>query len=239
MHNKKLVTALCIVFLMLFSFSIASAQTENGLDSEVILVTGFEPFGGGVINSSWEAVSQLDGLILDNGREIIALELPVVWETADDILFDAIDEYQPVLVVNVGQGGGTIELEQYAHNRNGGIRDNLGMNPPAFFISEAGPEAYTTQIDIDSILDQLDELNISVPVGSSTSAGSYLCNFVSYNSYDYLAHHYPQTPTLFVHVPPISDLVLQSDKLADIVLVLEVIIREASSQTSDLVPSHG
>lgn len=230
----KLTRLLLIVVLIFFGFSTILAQNSLEPANEIILVTGFEPFGGLSINSSWEAVSQLDGLVLEDGRQIVSLQLPVVWETADDLLFNAIIEYQPVLVINVGQGGSTLELEQYAHNRNGSFTDNLGMVPPASFISESGPDVYTTQIDINSVLDRLDELELTISVGSSESAGSYLCNFISYNSYDYLATYYPNTPTLFVHVPPVTDLTLQSEKLADIVAALEVIIIEASTQSPGL-----
>jgi pyroglutamyl-peptidase len=235
MRNRLRIKLIFTVSLLIMAIFITITQVVLEKEVEYILVTGFEPFGGRSINSSWEAVSQLDDVVLADGREVVAIQLPVVWDAADGILFEAIDNFQPVLVINVGQGGGTIELEQYAHNYNSKMSDNLGISLPTSIISEAGPDVYTTILDIDRILNVLNELDINIPLRRSTSAGSYLCNFVSYNSYDYLAIHYPTTPTLFVHVPPVTDLVRQADKLSDIVLALEIIIGDASEQTSELI----
>ena len=48
-----------------------------------IIVTGFEPFDGGAINPSWEAVTALQ---TPEGTELLKLQLPVVYGKAADIL---------------------------------------------------------------------------------------------------------------------------------------------------------
>ena len=42
-----------------------------------ILVTGFEPFGGAVINPAYEAVKLLPDVIV--GAEVIKIEIPTVF----------------------------------------------------------------------------------------------------------------------------------------------------------------
>jgi pyroglutamyl-peptidase len=198
-----------------------TASTES-----IILVTGFEPFGGRSVNTSWEAVRQLDGLVLGDGRRIVTLELPVVWETADDLLRIAIDEYQPDIVINVGEGAFNVEIERNAHNVARAIPDNDGQTLDSHFISSLGPDVYSTQLDIERILYAVESSNLDAII--SADAGTYLCNFVSYSSYSYLAEVSPSTPTLFVHVPVIGD---DDERLGEVVQTLLAIIVEASAQT--------
>jgi len=203
------------------------ARTE-----QVILMTGFEPFGGRDINSSWEAVSRLDGMRLEDGERVVAVELPVLWESADDRLREAIDQYNPIVVINVGQGGyGFISLERNAHNYNDALPDNSGMIPASPHISQVGPAVFSTKFDLYRMLELFaDE---AIPAQISTTAGGYLCNFVSYNSYDYLYETNPRSLTLFVHVPPIDNL-NEQEKLLEIIKALRIIVAEASRQVGDL-----
>src|ERR1700733_3338329 len=72
----------------------APAPTPSG----TILVTGFEPFGGGKTNGSWEAVKHLQGAHF--GKEtVVVAELPVVWSKAGDQLHELILKYHPQAVV--------------------------------------------------------------------------------------------------------------------------------------------
>ena len=196
-------------------------------DDEIILMTGFEPFGEKMVNSSWEAVRQFDGLVLEDGRRIVTLQLPVVWETAAGILEQAIDQYNPVLVLSVGQGSQIIRLEQNAHNHNGEILDNAGKLPPSEDVIPGGPEVYATSFDLKAMVVELASANITVY--TSESAGSYLCNFVSYHAYDYLAYMKPDTRMLFIHVPPINS--VEDAELAEIVTALNAIVRRTSAET--------
>jgi len=196
-------------------------------DDEIILMTGFEPFGEKSLNSSWESVRQFDGLVLQKGRRIVTLQLPVIWETAAGILQQAIDIYNPVLVLSVGQGGELIRLEQNAHNQNGEILDNTGKLPPSEVIIPGGPEVYSTAFNLDTIVAEL--ANAHITVYTSESAGRYLCNFISYQVYHYLAKLKPETRMLFVHVPPI--VTLEDAELHQIVTALNAIVRQTSAES--------
>ena len=61
-----------------------------------ILVTGFEPFDGGKINPSWEAVSALKA---PEGTELLKLQLPVVYGKAAAILKETMKKELPGAVI--------------------------------------------------------------------------------------------------------------------------------------------
>jgi pyroglutamyl-peptidase len=55
----------------------------------VVLLTGFEPFGGQAVNPSWQAV-QLLASRWDGPAELVTLELPVDFRAAGPALAEAI-----------------------------------------------------------------------------------------------------------------------------------------------------
>ena len=69
-----------------------------------VLLTGFEPFDGETVNPSWEVVKQLDGTMIA-GQPVIARQLPCVFGEALSVLYAAIEDLQPRLVIAVGQAG--------------------------------------------------------------------------------------------------------------------------------------
>ncbi len=217
----------CLIWGAVGLSSMLSITRAEPPSEEIILMTGFEPFGEKSLNSSWEAVRQFDGLELEDGRKIVTLQLPVVWETAAGILQQAIDSYDPVLVLSVGQGREGIKLEQNAHNENGEILDNTGKLPASEVIISGAPEVYSTSFDLEAIVAELASANITVY--TSESAGRYLCNFISYHAYDYLARVKPETRMLFVHVPPI--LSIEDAELDEILTALDAIVRRISAET--------
>jgi pyroglutamyl-peptidase len=194
----------------------------------VILLTGFEPFGGKPVNSSWEAARMLDGWVVDEWARVIALQLPVVWGTADGILRRSIASLNPAMVINLGQGSEQVSLERFARNQTGAQKaDNLNHLPPGEVIDPAGPAAYQTRFELEAILASQTEAGSSAVI--STDAGSYLCNFVSYHCYAALAASAVQT--LFVHVPPVVEPTgADREKLAQIAASLKHIVRECWRQ---------
>jgi pyroglutamyl-peptidase len=180
----------------------SSAATTTSSGRATILVTGFEPFGGEAINSSWEAVRRLNGLTM-NGAVVRSVELPVLWHGAAAKERQAIDLLRPVLVINVGQGGPVLSLERYAHNHNDAIADNAGAYPTSSVIAPHGLGRYATSLSLPPIARALASAGIRNVI--SGDAGGYLCNYVSYETYAYLASLRRHTPALFVHVPPVHD----------------------------------
>jgi len=93
-----------------------------------------------------------------------------------------------------------------------------------------GPAVFDTSLDYGAMIKTLAQAHIAA--SASDSAGAYLCNFVSYSSYEYLAQVDPDTATLFVHVPPIASLESPQDKriLNQLVAALKIIIESANKQ---------
>ena len=81
-----------------------------------ILVTGFEPFGGAVINPAYEAVKLLPDVIA--GAEVIKIEIPTVFGKDEEVVRAAVEKHHPDAVLCVGQAGGRsgITVEKVAIN---------------------------------------------------------------------------------------------------------------------------
>ena len=94
----------------------------------VVLVTGFDPFGGSSTNPSWHAVRALDGRVV-GGHRIVGAEIPTVFGASLARLAELLEEHRPRLIVGTGQAGGrgALSLERVAINVNDArIRDNAG-----------------------------------------------------------------------------------------------------------------
>ncbi len=145
-----------------------------------VLVTGFEPFGGEVVNPSWEVVKQLDGAII-GGERVVARQLPCVFGEALMALYVALDEYQPVLTIAVGQAGGRVDItvERVAVNVDDArIADNKGLQPVDVPVVAGGPAAWFSSLPVKAIVAALREQGI--PASVSQTAGTFVCNHVMY-----------------------------------------------------------
>ena len=108
-----------------------------------ILVTGFEPFGGAVINPAYEAVKLLPDVIA--GAEVIKIEIPTVFGRDEEVVRAAVEKHHPDAVLCVGQAGGRsgITVEKVAINlMEARIPDNEGKQPLDTPIREDGENAY-------------------------------------------------------------------------------------------------
>lgn len=108
-----------------------------------ILVTGFEPFGGAVINPAYEAVKLLPDVIV--GAEVIKIEIPTVFGRDEEVVRAAVEKHHPDAVLCVGQAGGRsgITVEKVAINlMEARIPDNEGKQPLDTPIREDGENAY-------------------------------------------------------------------------------------------------
>ena len=170
-------------------------------DNRSILLTGFEPFDGEDINPSQEIVRALDGEIVD-GHRIVGAILPVAFAATVPMLEDLLDRYRPSLVLALGQAGGRSELslERVAINLiDARIADNDGLQPIDAAVIDAAPGAYFSSLPVKAITQRLRELGI--PVATSLSAGSFVCNQVFYALAHLLATRHPYARGGFVHVP--------------------------------------
>lgn len=165
-----------------------------------ILITGFEPFGGETVNPSYEAVRRLPDMAED--AVFIKKELPVSFERSGELLRDLIHQYEPDMVLCVGQAGGCtcLRLEQIAVNcKEASIADNDGAWGRGEKIIEDGPDGYFTKLPVRQWKELLAEHNI--PCQLSWSAGTYVCNCLMYMLLHEIAVSYPAMEGGFLHIP--------------------------------------
>ena len=165
-----------------------------------ILVMGFTPFGGELINPSWEAVKRLPERIGE--MAITKREIPTEFDAACAALRAAMDELRPDAVLSVGQYGGAngIRVERVAVNlRDARIADNAGAKPVDEPVVPGAPDAYFVTLPTRRIVEKLREQDI--PAQLSYSAGTFVCNNLLYCALHESAQSYPALRCGFVHVP--------------------------------------
>ena len=167
---------------------------------KTVLLTGFEPFGGEVINPSGEIARQLHGTLIAGHRVHGAL-LPCVFGAAITELKKQIRATKPALIVCVGQAGGRAEItpERVAINVDDArIADNGGQQPVDRPIVRGGPAAYWSTLPVKAIVAALQQRGI--PAAVSQTAGTFVCNHVFYGLMQVLQRKRGARGG-FIHVP--------------------------------------
>ncbi|WP_018659641.1 pyroglutamyl-peptidase I [Allofustis seminis] len=165
-----------------------------------ILVTAFDPFGNDQVNPALEAVKQLPQEIA--GAQIITLEVPTIFNTSAAVVKEAVDNYRPDVLVNIGQAGGRagITPERVAINiDDAAICDNAGQQPIDQIIQPDGAAAYFSTLPIKAIVAALKAADI--PATVSNTAGTFVCNHLMYQNLYLAQHEYPQMKAGFIHIP--------------------------------------
>jgi pyroglutamyl-peptidase len=168
--------------------------------ARIILLTGFEPFGGERTNPSWEVAAWLDGKEIA-GATIHTLELPVNCKRAAKMITDAITRANPAAVLGLGQAGGRAALsiervavnladERASRESGGGVNDKP--------VVANGPDAYFARLPLAPMLQALGRA--AIPAALSLSAGVYVCNTVMYATLHALRQR-PRVPAGFIHLP--------------------------------------
>ncbi len=199
-----------------------------------VLLTGFDPFNGAVVNPSWQAVQVLHNRQIQ-GRRIVAAQLPTVFGASLRTLETLLDQLRPELVICVGQAGGrdALSLERVAINVNDApIPDNAGSQPVDTPVAPGAPAAYFSTLPIKAALAALQAEGLRAEV--SQTAGTFVCNHVFYGLMHRLASHpgLRQTRGGFVHVPWLPEQGNPSMAMEDVVRGLRIIVRTALSGTA-------
>ena len=146
----------------------------------ILMLTGFEPFGGEPINPSWQVAQALHGVCIE-GVTVQALQLPCVFSAASTALDAALFRTRPVLVLALGQAGGRdgFTVERVAVNVDDArIPDNAGQQPIDTPVVAGGPAAYFSTLPIKGMVAALQQAGW--PAAVSQTAGTYVCNHVFY-----------------------------------------------------------
>ncbi len=166
---------------------------------KTILITGFEPFGGMDLNPSQEIARQLNGHVIA-GRRVVGRILPCVFGAANVELRALLREFEPEIVLAVGQGDGRADItpERVAINVDDArIPDNAGVQPVDRRIVAGGPAAYWSTLPIKAIVTALRAHEI--PASVSQTAGTFVCNHVFYGLMHALRRRGGRGG--FIHVP--------------------------------------
>lgn len=187
-----------------------------------ILVTGFDPFGGEKINPAIESVKRLPDRILN--AEIIKLEIPTVCHKSLKVIDEAIVKYEPDVILSVGQAGGRsdITVERVGINIDDcRIPDNEGNQIIDEPIYPEGPTAYFVNLPIKAMVRQIQE--VKIPASISNTAGTFVCNHVTYGVRHLIETKYKGKRSGFIHIPYLPEQVV--DKKEKPSMSLEMIVK--------------
>lgn len=186
-----------------------------------LLITGFDPFGGGAANPSSQAVMNLPDRVGD--FVLCKLTIPTVFGKAAALVLEAAERFGPDVILCVGLAGGrdAVTPERIAVNiRDARIPDNDGNQPAGQFVDPEGPAAYFATVPVEDMAKAIRDAKI--PASVSNTAGTFVCNDVLYT----LLHRYAGTHTKvgFIHVPRTPELGEPSLPLEQIIQALSAAI---------------
>ena len=177
-----------------------SGDDPGPSEQNVVLVTGFDPFGGESTNPSWEICNRLPHEIA--GMRIETCRVPCEFRRAIEVVAEAIERHRPAIVLSLGQAGGRsrIGVERIAINLDDArMPDNAGAQPVDEEIAANGPPAYFATIPVKAMARAIRAAGI--PAEVSNSAGTYVCNHVMYGVLHFLAASGKKARAGFIHVP--------------------------------------
>lgn len=146
----------------------------------MVLVTGFEPFGGQARNPSGELARALDGREI-RGHRVVGAVLSCAFGVSDLQLRELLRRHRPGLVIATGLAGGRagVTVERVAINlQDARLPDNRGDQPVDRPIRRGGPAARWSTLPIKAIVARLNRAGI--PAAVSQTAGTFVCNHVFY-----------------------------------------------------------
>ena len=187
-----------------------------------VLITGFDAFGGELVNPAEEAVKRVSDNI--RGAEIIKVIIPTVQTKSVQAIERAIEEHNPDIVISIGQAGGRFDItpERVAINIDDyRIKDNEGNQPIDAVIQEDGQAAYFSNLPVKAMVKHMNDNQM--PATLSNTAGTFVCNHVMYGILYMIDKKYPNIKGGFIHIPYMTSQVM--DKKNTPFMSLEEIVR--------------
>ena len=197
-----------------------------------ILVTGFDPFGKESINPAIEAVKRLDDEIAN--AQIIKLEIPTIAHTSLAVIKQAIEDHEPDMVLSIGQAGGRsdITVERIGiNNDDNRIADNRHQQPIDEKIFADGPDAYFVNLPIKAMVKSI--RSAGIPASISNSAGTFVCNHVTYGVRYLLEKRGKGQKSGFIHIPYLPSQVV--DKPNQPSMALDIIVKGIQAAITAMV----
>lgn len=187
----------------------------------ILLITGFDPFGGATVNPSWEAVKELPAQVGE--WKLCKLEIPTVFGLAAETVLEKAEEIGAAAILCVGQAGGrtSVTPERIGINmRTARIPDNQGNAPQEQPVIPGGPDGLFATVDVAAMAQGIRDAGL--PGAVSNTAGTFVCNDVLYT----LLHRCRETGVKvgFIHVPYLPEQGEPSLPLEDTVKALTAAI---------------
>ena len=169
-----------------------------------ILVTGFSSFPGVPVNPCEEVLAWIEQTY--PSEVVTVCLLPVSYARSVTKLTQCIQVNVPDVVIEFGVSNRSsdIRLESTGYNaRNAGIPDVDGVHCAVQTIDQTLPYNFKKETDwpVDLLCGYLKERS-KIGITVSTNPGRYVCNSLYWET----LHRFPETPGLFVHIPPIDDI---------------------------------
>ncbi|MGH7915283.1 MAG: pyroglutamyl-peptidase I [Candidatus Binataceae bacterium] len=210
-------------------------RAQTGRARGVLLLSGFEPFGGERSNPSWEVAARLDGREI-GGLIVKAVRLPVGTPRAVRAITVAIRRLRPRAVLGLGQAGGrpAISLEKVAINlleRRAGRESDGGVAGTP--VVRGAADALFARLPLRAILHALERRGI--PAALSLSAGAYVCNAVMYATLHALRER-PEIAAGFIHLPYATRQAVRQRQVPSMTLEMMTAAVEAAAATIARVP---
>jgi pyroglutamyl-peptidase len=179
------------------------------VSTPVILVTGFEPFGGHAMNPSAELAKAVAGRDVD-GCRVEGVVLPVHHaDSAARARALLADPPAAILHLGLAEGRARLALERVALNvMDYRIPDNAGVRVTGEPCVAGSPAAYFATLDLVALLAALTAEGI--PAYVSNTAGTFLCNQTLYATLDEIARRGLATRAGFLHLPLLPEMVAAS-----------------------------
>ena len=213
------------------SNSIIFANVDLPKKTKKILLTGFEPFGGYSVNSSWEAIKYFDKQTIKD-YSVTSLILPVEYKKSVTKLLSFIDSYDPDIIISFGMASDEyIRLEKNARNRTGPYEDNIGEVPQNMYILKNMPLIYENRLPLEKIYNGL--LASDIKVEYSNDAGSYVCNYLFYSLMAFGDKHRTRNSLGFIHLPPISNKFPLDKSRQSVKIILDAVINHELSKIKE------
>lgn len=190
-----------------FAFAL-QAEDDDDLDSvdlvieipTVVLMSGFEPFGGYETNPSIDAILPLHEQLV-SGLDVRTVQLEVSWSSSWPTLLEEIERLNADVVIGTGMAQNyAMRFETLGRNIALGTdnADAMKTNEP---VIPDGPETVAGSLPIEEMSTAMQQGGFATMI--SDDAGNYLCNWVFYNLSYWAAEQAVRDVTVgFIHVPP-------------------------------------
>lgn len=199
--------------------------SKNSLNPCLVLVTGFDPFGGSRSNPSQWVVESLAQEADDRWRSVV---LPTSYARAESRMEELLTSFSPQWILHLGLASQSkgLRLESTARNLdNSHARDNDGVCRRSSVIRPDGPSAYPSGLPLASMTRLAESAGLKIE--KSENCGGFVCNHVFYCTSHLLAQAPAQTQRCgFVHLPKLA---ANSPELAATTAVIAAWLRAFTS----------